>query len=132
MDFKKFPHITDAEWPIMQTLWQNDSATAAEIVSEVTKQRGTSMRTVKTLIRRLIEKGAVGYDVDERDSRIYHYHAMLDRDTVVKEKSNNLLKMVYGNEPSSLLVHFMRDCKLTSNEINMLEQILEAKKDEKE
>lgn len=128
----KIPHITDAEWPIMQVLWQADSATAAEIVREVTKQRGTSMRTVKTLIRRLMEKGAVEYKVDERDSRVYHYHAALDRDAVVKQKSNNLLRMAYNNEPSGLLLHFMRDYKLTDNEINMLEQILKAKKDEKE
>lgn len=128
---ENIPHITDAEWPIMQVLWQTDSATAAEIVGEVTKQRDISMRTIKTLIRRLIEKGAVNYRVDEYDSRVYHYHATLEKDIVVKKKSSKLLETVYGNNPSNLLVHFLRDNKLTNDEITMLEQILDAKKDEK-
>jgi len=111
----------------METLWDKGSATAAEIVEIVTSQRPAAMRTVKTLIRRLIAKGLVAFTVDEHDSRVYHYRALISREAGVTDKNHALLGLVYNNDVGELLANFARSADLTGEEISRLRKILEDK-----
>ena len=88
------------------------------------------MRTVKTLIRRLMAKKAVDFRVDERDSRIYHYRALVSKEDIVGSKGSNFMGLVYGNDPLEMLTGFVTDAKLSKAEIEKLEAILKAKKAE--
>ena len=124
---KKVPNISEAEWPIMESLWDKGSATAAEIVAVVTSRRPAAMRTVKTLIRRLIAKGLVAFTVDEHDSRIYHYRPLISREAGVMDKNRSLLDLVYNNDVGELLANFARSADLTGEEINRLREILKDK-----
>ena len=127
---KKSPDITEAEWPIMKVLWERDSATASEIVEEVTRERPVSMRTVKTLIRRLVAKDMIAFTVDERDSRVYHYRARLSREEGLARKNQTLLNLVYDNNPGELLAHFVKNANLDKKEIAELQALLRRKLEE--
>ncbi len=122
--------ITEAEWPIMEKLWQGPTATAAAIVKEVTGGRQISMRTVKTLLRRLVAKGAVGYEVDPRDSRVYHYKALLRREEVLARKNEFFLDQLYGSSVSEMLSHFIKNSNLSREEIEGLKAVLAGKEKE--
>lgn len=111
----------------MEVLWRQGSATASEIVDEVTARREVAMRTVKTLIRRLIAKKLVGFTVDEHDSRIYHYQPLITREAGVADKNQSLLDMVYNNDVGELLANFVRGSELTGQEIENLRRILAEK-----
>lgn len=128
---KKKGNITEAEWPIMRVLWEKGSATAAEIVAEVTSERDVSMRTVKTLIRRLIAKKAVGYAIDLDDSRIYHYRALVDKADAVREKNASFLSVIYQDKVSDLLAHFVKDDGVTDEELREIQSLVEKKLKEK-
>jgi BlaI family penicillinase repressor len=123
-------NITEAEWPIMEKLWSVPTATAAEIVDAVTQLRQVSMRTVKTLLRRLIAKGAVGYELDPRDARVYHYQALLRREDVVARKNEFFLDQLYGNSVSDMLAHFIKSSDLSRGEIEALKAVLAQKERE--
>lgn len=127
---RKKAGITEAEWPIMKVLWAKDMATAAEIVDSVTRARKVSMRTVKTLIRRLIAKGLVAYAVDEHDARVYHYRALISREEGVRDKNLSLLNLVYEGKAGDLLAHFVENATLSSGEIDRLRRQLDEKKAE--
>ncbi|UQZ89996.1 CopY/TcrY family copper transport repressor [Deltaproteobacteria bacterium Smac51] len=120
-------NITEAEWPIMEVLWLRPTATAAEIVEQVTSSRQVSMRTVKTLIRRLIAKDAVAFEVDAHDSRIYHYRALVLRPEVMEGKNKSFLGQLYGNSVSEMLSHFITNSDLKKEEIEHLQAILKQK-----
>jgi BlaI family penicillinase repressor len=121
----KSHNITEAEWPIMRVLWTNGSATAAEIVDAVTGERDVAMRTVKTLLRRLIAKKAVAYAIDPEDSRIYHYRAVIKKDEATRTKNRNFLASFYQNNIGELLTHFVNDASLTDREIAELQTTLD-------
>ncbi len=120
-------NITEAEWPIMEKLWSVPTATAAEIVDKVTSARPVAMRTVKTLLRRLLAKGAVGYEVDGRDLRVYHYRALLSREEVVARQNEFFLGKIYGGSVSGMLSHFLENSELSPEEIENLKAILARK-----
>ncbi len=122
--------ITEAEWPIMEKLWKNATATAAEIVEEVTRNRPVAMRTVKTLLRRLVAKDAVGYEVDPRDSRVYHYRALVTREEALARKNVNFLDQLYGSSVSEMLSHFIQTSDLSREEIEDLKAVLARKEQE--
>lgn len=129
MTDKKY-QITQAEWPIMEVLWQKKTSTAAEIVAAVSPVTNTSMRTVKTLIRRLVAKGAVSYTVDDRDTRVYHYCAEAARELCASEKADALLGTVFGKNMGDMLLGFLHNASLSHSDIEKLEQLLKEKKDE--
>ncbi len=124
----KSHNITEAEWPIMRVLWNNGSATAAEIVDTVMGERDIAMRTVKTLLRRLVAKKAVGYAIDPDDARIFHYRALIKKDEAIQTKNRNFLGSFYQNNVSDLLTNFLGDADMTEEQINNLQKILDQKK----
>ena len=128
---KKANNITESEWPIMRVLWERGSATAAEIVTVVTGERDVAMRTVKTLLRRLVAKEAVAYAIDPVDSRIYHYRPLIRKEAAVREKSDGFLAQIYQNRVGDLLAHFVEDSGLTEEELSALGDIVQKKLKEK-
>lgn len=123
--------ITEAEWPLMQVLWARQTATAAEIVDAVTRERDTSMRTVKTLLRRLVAKQFVGFTVDADDARVYHYHPLTTREEAVGNKYASFAAQVYQDNVGELLAHFVEEAGLSENELGRLHDIVQRKIKEK-
>jgi predicted transcriptional regulator len=120
-------NITESEWPIMRVLWDKGTATASEIVETVMGERDVSMRTIKTLLRRLIAKRAVAFDVDADDLRVYHYRPLIPRDAAVRQKSDNFLTQIYQNNIGDLLAHFVKSDDISEDEIRKLQELLKAK-----
>lgn len=113
---------------IMKVLWDKKTAMASEIVAIITKEKKTSDRTIKSLIRRLIAKSAITYEVDKHDLRVYHYSAKVTKDECVSSKSNDFLNLIFGSNSFDLLTHFTSNAYLSKEEIEKLEALLEKKK----
>ena len=57
-DEPQVERISEAEHAVMEALWEKSPLTAAEVCDAVCDERGWSMPTVKTLLSRLVAKGA--------------------------------------------------------------------------
>lgn len=124
----KKPRIAEAEWPIMEFLWERESATAAQIIEHVSRLRSVSDRTIKAQIHRLVQKGLADFTVDAHDSRVYHYKALVNRDEEIRKKSRGICSMVYGEKISDMLIHFVDDADLKAGEIeDLLFRLVEKK-----
>ena len=62
----KPPKISDAEWEVMKVVWDKSPITANDINDRLAKRHNWDSRTVKTMINRLVNKGALSYDVQGR------------------------------------------------------------------
>jgi len=58
--------------------------------------------TIKTLLHRLMQKGAVR---SEREDGRQRYHAMLDRHTYVDGEVRQLLDRLFDGDPGNLIAH---------------------------
>ena len=63
---KKLPRISESEWLVMRILWSKGASTANEIVKELTGKTKWKPKTIKTLITRLMKKGAVRFNKEGR------------------------------------------------------------------
>jgi len=118
------PRISDAEWEVMRILWNRRAGTAQEVVAEL-PHRKWSERTVKTMLNRLLAKGALKYELD---GRAYVYRPAVRMEDCVRIASQSFLDRVFGGSNGALLMHFATRSHLTAGEIEELKSILERKR----
>ncbi len=68
---------SETEWLVMEVIWNAEGdIIASEIIQNLKGTLDVTARTIRVLINRLLSKGVIGYKVDEKDSRVYHYYAL--------------------------------------------------------
>jgi BlaI family penicillinase repressor len=98
--------------------------TANEIVEELAGETRWKPKTVKTLINRLVKKGAVRFD---REGRQYRYHATVSEAECVRKERVSFVQRVYGGTTKPMLAAFLEDAELSSEDIAELKTILDEK-----
>ena len=122
---ERLPEISDSEWDVMNVLWASDAPLAAnEVVERLAGVRDWSPRTVKTLLNRLINKGALTY---EAQGKRYLYRPRVPREQCVREETRSFLSRVFANAPGAMLLQFVEQAKLTPGEVEALRKLLEKK-----
>ena len=114
--------ISAAESVVMEALWRREPLSAEEIGAEVAAGQGWSEATVKTLINRLLKKGAVAAT---KDGRRYLYRPKLKRAAYVQAESQGLIDRLFDGRLAPLVSHFSRTRKLTAEDIAELKQLIE-------
>ena len=122
---KNAPDISDAEWDVMKVVWDFGPLTSGDIVRHVETDKQWRPRTIKTLLARLVKKGAVG--VREQDKK-FLYSAKVARDACVRRESKSFLSRVFNGDVAPALVHFLKDAKLSQDEVDGLKKILSGRK----
>ena len=118
------PRFSDAEWEVMRVVWARGSATSPEVVDALA-DRHWSPRTVKTLLGRLLAKGALTH---ETRGKAYVYRAAVRREDCVRKESQSFLDRVFGGAAAPLLAHFVKSAHLSPEEVDELKKILAEKK----
>src|SRR4051812_49917562 len=98
--------ISDAEWRVMEVVWDRKAATAAEVVRALEADTGWRTRTTRTLLGRLVDKGALEAAAD--GARLV-YRPRVARARCVREEGRSFLRKVFAGDTGELLAHFLRD-----------------------
>ena len=117
---------TEAEWKIMEVLWDHSPRAMADITKTLEPSTGWTRHTVITLLKRMQEKGSV--DVDETGS-VKLYTPKITREEASADQTKKLLSRVFQGK-ASLLVHHLVD----SGEISVdeMRQLLSMTRDAEE
>jgi predicted transcriptional regulator len=113
--------ISEAEHAVMEVLWARHPVSAAEVCEQVCEQRGWSMPTVKTLLARLVGKGAVA---TEPDGRRFLYSPVLERDAYVGGESRRLVDRLFGGRPAALFAQLAEAEALDDEDVAEIERLL--------
>jgi predicted transcriptional regulator len=119
--------ISEAESEVMQVLWrQGDAMPAEQVVKALVSAHRWQEATVKTLLNRLLKKGAVSA---QKDGRRYLYSAILQREQWVTSESKSLLDRLFGGRVAPLVAHFGSQRKLSKSDIEELTRLIEGMRD---
>ncbi|BBC72472.1 CopY family transcriptional repressor [Altererythrobacter sp. B11] len=113
--------ISEAEHAVMEALWQRSPQTAAEVCEAVCAERGWSMPTVKTLLSRLVAKGAVD---TEPDGRRFLYSPLLAREAYLGGESRRLVDRLFGGRAAPLFAFLAENEALSDEDIREIEDLL--------
>ncbi|HMG46386.1 MAG TPA: BlaI/MecI/CopY family transcriptional regulator [Allosphingosinicella sp.] len=117
--------IGEAEYAVMEVLWQEAPLTAAEVAARVPAARGWSIRTVKTMLGRLLAKGVLAH---EEEGRRYRYRPAVARADYVAQESGRLLDRMFGGRVTPLVAHLAERDRLSEADIAEIEALLKALK----
>lgn len=125
----KIPQISEAEWQVMKVLWNKPGLSAAQVSNEVLKDNNWSDGTTRTYLRRLIDKGALRYEQDKSDSRIYYYFPIIEERAALEYESKSFLSRIVKGKASVVLASLIESSDLSDKDIKELENILQKRRD---
>ena len=117
--------ISGAEHEIMEVLWRESPLTAVEVAERVPAEKGWSIRTVKTLLSRLLGKGILNHD---EAGRSYLYRPAVRREDYVAEESGRMIDRLFGGRVTPLVANLAERERLTDKDIAEIEALLKALK----
>ena len=121
---KSLPKISEAEYEVMKIVWKYAPVSTNEITEKLLRTTAWSPKTIQTLIKRLVAKGALTY---EKQSRMFVYTPLINENQYVRQESSSFLKRFYDGNITTMLSAYITDEKLSKEEIEQLRSILEKK-----
>ena len=118
------PTVTPAEWDVMESLWKHGPQAARDVYATLTSN-SWDIKTVRTLLSRLVEKGAVGYD---RIGNSYLYRAEFSRESLVCGVVQSVVDRTLGGSLSALFAGFIREEKIDADEIDKLRKLIASER----
>lgn len=115
--------ITDAELEIMQVLWKNRECNLTTITQELSRNENKNKNTIKTLIHRLIQKGAI--ESQKINNKEVVYVPKINKKKFIKKESNSFLEKFFNGNTEKLLLNFVEEKKISKEELKKLIDILE-------
>lgn len=115
------PDVTPAEWEVMKVIWEGKPMAARDVFAALPKGHGWAIKTVKTLLSRLVAKGALQY---EEVGNSYLYRAACTRDEITREEVRGFVARVLEGSLQPVLAHFVEERDLSREEIQQLQDLL--------
>ncbi|HST44592.1 MAG TPA: BlaI/MecI/CopY family transcriptional regulator [Luteimonas sp.] len=113
--------ISDAEAQVMEVLWNRHPRGADDVVAALAGPTGWAEPTIKTLLNRLLNKGAISAT---REGRRYLYSPVLGRDGWLAQQSEGFVDRMFGGRIAPLVAHFSERGRLTSADIAELKRLV--------
>lgn len=116
-------NLSDAELVLMNILWSNGSLEARTIAVLANKETGWEKNTVYTMIRRLIDKGAI-----IRSEPDFICTASVIKSDVGRQQTKRLLDKMYNGSAKLFLRAFIREQSLSEQELEELKCLIDEEK----
>ena len=114
-------NLTNAEWNVMECLWEKAPRSSREIVDSLRERIGWTKSTTLTMLKRMTEKGLI---TCESSQRLRMYTPCIDREKAVKKETENFLNRVYKGSVSLMINAMTQKQELSEDEIQELYEIL--------
>jgi BlaI family transcriptional regulator, penicillinase repressor len=121
---KKSIRITEAEWEVMAVAWERAPVAASTVVDLLEHRKQWTLATVRTLLRRLVNKGALR---QEAEGKRYIYTPLISMAECARQESESFLDRVLGRAPAEAILHLVKRADLSTEDIQELRRILREK-----
>lgn len=115
------PQISEAEFEVMKVVWKYAPISTNEVTGYLTKITDWSPKTIQTLLKRLVTKGALTY---EKQGRVFVYSPAVQEDEYIDQKSSSFLNRYYDGHISSMVSAYLENDRLSKDELEELRALL--------
>jgi len=119
--------LSEAEWNIMESLWEYAPKVGSQIVADMTRRTGWSRSTTLTMLKRMTEKKLISC---QDNGQMKAYVPLVEREAAVRKETDSFLKRVYKGSISMLVSGFVERKRLDPEELAQLRQILDKAEEE--
>jgi len=120
--------ISQAELRVMEVLWVDSPLPASDIANVLAAQKNWNIKTIKTLLSRLVDKQALS---TTKDGRRYLYMPLISRESYAARAARTLSDRLFGGRAAPLVAHLAEGGGLSDEDIAELEILLAELKNER-
>ena len=120
---KAIPQISESELEVLKILWDSGEATSSQIVDKLVQTTDWKPKTIQTLITRLVTKGAI--KTDKINSKTFIYSPNVSEAEYKNHANKSFVERIYNGSISLMLTSFIKEQKLSRQDINELKKLLE-------
>ncbi|WP_105170616.1 BlaI/MecI/CopY family transcriptional regulator [Pseudoalteromonas sp. T1lg24] len=117
-----FMDISNSEFEVLQALWRVHPADAQTVVDELNKEKDWHEKTVKTLLGRMVKKGAINF---EKNGRSYIYSPVLEIEAYQVQESESLIERLFNGRIAPLVTGFAKNKNLSKQDIDELKHLID-------
>ena len=121
---KQLPQISDAEYEVMKVIWKYAPINTNQVVEKLAASSSWSPKTIQTMLLRLVKKEAIS---KEKQGRIFVYMPLVQEEEYRTGASRKFLDRFYDGALGSMVLNFIQQQQLSSEEIQELKEILDGK-----
>ena len=121
--------VTNSEWYVMDCLWENSPRSLMQLVPILKERIGWSKSTCATMVRRMTEKGLIGY---EERAKAKFFFPKVEKEDVVVQETRDFIKRIYDGSVGMMMSALVRQNDLSKEDIQELQEILKAAEDKSE
>lgn len=132
---RHFNKISDSELEVIKVLWESKcSMSAIEISEDLKKNMGWEISTVRTLIRRLTQKGFLVQEKKENAQmgrkEVFYYLPAISQEEYMKEKTREFVKKMYKGNAKNLVASLFNEKLLSTDDIKELKSFWDQEGDQ--
>lgn len=120
------PQISEAEFEVMKVVWKFAPINTNEITERLLKTTTWSAKTIQTLVKRLVTKGALTY---KKEGRVFVYTPLVEENDYINQQSTSFLNRFYDGDISAMLSAYLENNQLSEKELHHLRSILSKSSD---
>ncbi len=119
-------NVTVAESLLMKILWETSPRPSEELVAELGPSQNWSETTIRTLLARLVRKGAVAA---EPDGRRFLYRPLIAEADYLHAESQSLIQRLFGGQVGPFVAQFCQRETLTAEDVAQLKRLIQEYED---
>jgi predicted transcriptional regulator len=120
-------YLTPVELELMEILWKLGEGTVHDVIAQLSTDRQLAYTSVSTMLRILQQKNILGI---KKMSRQHVYYPLLNKETYATHSIKKIVQQVFSGSSAELLAYLVDKNRLSMEEINTLQQLLDSKKKE--
>lgn len=121
---KKLPQISEAEYEVMKVIWEAAPVSTNEVTDKLVQSTEWSPKTIQTLLKRLVQKGAVSY---RKESRVFVYTPLVKQTEYLEHENSHFLQRFYNGNFASMLTNYLDNDSFTEKELDELRELLKQR-----
>jgi BlaI family transcriptional regulator, penicillinase repressor len=119
-------NLSNLELDVMRLIWRDKEVIVPDLHRELERDRGLSYSTVKTIVDRLEEKGAIGRI--RTYGRTILYGPLVEEGALAKPMIKDMLRRLFGGEARPMISHLLDEAELSSEDLKYLEKVIAQKR----
>jgi len=115
------PQISEAEYEVMKVLWRYAPINTNEVTEKLTQTTDWNPKTIHTLLKRLVQKGAVTYT---KESRVFIYTPLIKENDYLKKENSHFLNRFYNGRISGMVTNYINSNHISDEDLAELKKLL--------
>ena len=124
MSEKNLSSISDSEWEVMRIVWTLGETNTKQILNELQAKKDWTDSTIKTLIRRLVQKGWLN---TKQDGRRYIYTATVNQTEMMYNEAKTLLNRMCDMHKGEVILKLLEDSPVSKDDLMKMKKEISQK-----